>query len=777
MELRLRRREQDSTLDSARAVVQWVEKTRATLPPGSELLVHDERWRQVESRLNLLLDNGAAGLLLVLLTLFLFMSGRVAFWIAVGIPVIFLATLFVMKIAGGSVNMISMFALIMATGIIVDDSIVVGENAAHHLSRGMSPLRAAVHGAREMFAPVFAATFTTVSSFLPILIVGGTIGSIISDIPFVIICILIAALFECFLILPGHLYHSFRDAGAAAAGPIRRALDSGFVFCQEKMFRPLAAAAVKFRFATLCACAGMVMLSVALFMGGLVKYRFFPGAERGSINANVAFVAGTPESVVREYAAHLLSALREAEKRHPEEENLVRFASVYYGSGGSARRPVSGEEIAQIRVEMSSSEERNLPLSEFVRTWRKLVRTPAGLEQLSFREQRGGPPGADLEVQLSGDDINDLKAASLELQEAMRGIAGVSQVRDDTPYGRDQIGFELTPLGGALGLSTEDVAAQLRDALSGYKAQTFHQNADEVEVRVLQADADLTGRLESFQVRLPGGGFIALEDAAILRTRRGFDAIARDGGRPAINVTGEVDFDIAGDMAGILAQLRGGALGEIVSRHGVEASFEGRQADQRKTIRDMQIGLLMALVLIYIILTWVFASWSVPIVIMLTMPLGVIGAVVGHWLTGHDMSILSFFGVFALMGIIVNDSIVLVQYFNQLRREHPETHPDRHIVDAACRRLRAVLVTSLTTIGGLFPLMFETSRQAQFLIPMAVSICFGLAFATLLILLFTPACLSYHQAMARFFHRMRRRIAPPVQVLPKIAEDLRRIYG
>ena len=760
VELRLRRRDQDSTLDSARAVLKWVEETRATLPPGSELLVHDERWRQVESRLTLLLDNGAVGLLLVLLTLFLFMSGRVAFWIAAGIPVIFLATLFVMKIAGGSINMISMFALIMATGIIVDDSIVVGENAAHHLSRGMSPLRAAVHGAREMFAPVFAATFTTVSSFLPILIVGGTIGSIISDIPFVIICILIAALFECFLILPGHLYHSFRRGPPAAVGGARRALDAGFVFFQEKMFRPLAAAAVKFRFATICACVGMVIFSISLFMGGLVKYRFFPGAERGSINAEVAFVAGTPEEAVREYVDHLLLALRQAEERHPEEEDLVRFASVYYGSGGSSRRPISGEEVAQIRVEMSSSEERELPLSEFAQTWRKLVKKPAGLERLSFREQRGGPSGGDLEVRLSGDEIGDLKAASLELQEAMRGLPGVSQVQDDTPFGRDQIGFELTPLGSALGLSTEDVAAQLRDALSGYKAQTFHQNADEVDVRVFQADADSTGRLESFQIRLPAGGFAALEDVVELRTRRGFDAIARDGGRPAINVTGEVDFDIVGDMAELTAQLRRGALGEIVSRHGVEASFEGRQADQRKTLRDMQVGLLIALVLIYIILTWVFASWSVPVVIMLTMPLGLVGAVVGHWLTGHDMSILSFFGVFALMGIIVNDSIVLVQYFAHLRREHPEVDADRHIVDSACRRLRAVLVTSLTTIGGLFPLMFETSRQAQFLIPMAVSICFGLAFATLLILLFTPACLSYHQTLARFFRGLRGRLAP-----------------
>ena len=761
VELRLLRREQDSTLDSARAVLEWADNARAELPPGMELLIHDERWRQVESRLYLLLDNGLAGLALVLLTLFLFMSGRVAFWIAAGIPVIFLATLFVMQMLGGSINMISMFALIMATGIIVDDSIVVGENAAHHLERGMSPLAAAVHGAREMFAPVFAATFTTVASFLPILIVGGTIGSIISDIPFVIVCILIAALFECFLILPGHLNHAFARAksGAASAaglpGKVRGGLENGFVFFREKMFRPLAAGAVKYRFATICACVGMVVFSVSLFMGGLVKYRFFPGAERGSINVDVAFASGTPREVVRDYMRHVLEAMREAERRHPDEEDLIRFASVYYGAGGSRRRPASGDQIAQIRAEMSSSEERRLPLSEFARTWRELVRKPAGLERLSFREQRGGPPDADLEVRLTGDDIGALKAASLELQEAMRGLDGVSQVRDDTPYGREQIAFKLTPLGSALGLDTAEVAAQLGDALDGFKAQTFYEGADEVEVRVFQGGADATGRLESFQVRLPGGGFAALEDVAELRSRRGFDAVARVDGRPAIDVTGEVDFDVVDDMAGLIARLRDGALSEIVSRHGAEASFEGRQANQRETLNDMRTGAIVALLLIYIILVWAFASWSVPLVIMLTMPLGVIGAIVGHWLTGHDMSILSFFGVFALMGIIVNDSIVLVRYYQQLRREHPEVHPDAHIVDAACRRLRAVLVTSLTTVGGLLPLLFETSRQAQFLIPMAVSICFGLMFATVLILLFTPACMSYHQQVAVFFRKAR----------------------
>ena len=754
-------REQDSFLESAEVIRGWAEKAKADLPSGAQMHIHGEDWRRVESRLNLLLRNGGQGLILALLVLFVFLNGRAAFWVAAGIPAIFLAALFAMQSAGVTINMISMFALIMAAGIIVDDAVVVGENSLRHLRRGESPLRAAAHGAREMFAPVFASTFTTIASFLPLLAIGGVIGQFIRDIPTVIICVLIAALFECFLILPGHLYHSFGGIRTGGAGAVRRGLEAGFAFFQERIFRPLAAAAVKFRLATLAACAGMVILSAALFIGGQVKFRFFPGEESNIIDVQVVFAAGTPERRVKDYAAHLVETLGEAERMHPEEENLIHYVTAHHGAGGTDEdeNPDHGPHLAKLQVEMSFAEERQLLAADFIRTWRGLVEEPAGLERLSFHEAESGPSGEELEVRLTGEDVSVLKAASLELQEAMRGIAGVSQVWDDTPYGKDQLTFELTPLGGALGLSTQDVATQLRDALDGFKAQTFYEGADEVEVRVFQDGADATGRLSFFQVRLPNGDFAALEDVAEIRGRRGFDSISRIDGRPAIHVTGEVDFAVAGDIQGVIDQLSAGILPDLASRRGVDWSFEGQQADERRTIRDMEIGLLIALVLIYIILTWVFASWSIPLVIMLTMPLGLIGAIAGHWLMGKDMSILSFFGIFALMGIIVNDSIVLVRCYQHLRRENPEVHPDRHIVDAACRRLRAVLMTSLTTIGGLLPLVFETSQEAQLLIPMAISVCFGLMFATLLILLLTPACLSYHQQAARFFRQMREKMS------------------
>ena len=749
VELHLRRRSQDNTIESAQRIYEWLDEKRAELPPGIQITPHDERWKLVESRLGLLLKNGWQGMLLVLLMLFLFLNGRTAFWVAMGIPAVFLGTLFVMHMLGGTINMISMFALIMATGIIVDDAIVVGENAMYEFERGKKPLEAAVSGAQAMLVPVVASTFTTIASFLPLFVIGGIIGGIIYDIPFVIVCILLAALFECFFILPGHLYHAFSGSSARKTSKIRHSLDTGFLRFQEEIFRPLAAGAVRYRGATMAASLGLLIFSVSLFAGGLVKYRFFPGTEPTTLHADISFISGTSPDKVRDYADELLTALRVAEEEFSE-KGLISHTSVRYGSGGSRDLPLSGDEYAQIRVELSDPETRQTASADIRRAWEKLAPKADGLELLNMEGQRSGPPGADLEVRLTGSDIEVLKAAALEIRDIFDAIPGVSQSRDDTPYGKSQIAFELNAAGRAAGLTTRDLASQLRDALDGYKTQTFYEGADEVEVRIIQDGADRGGNLQAFSVRLPGGGFAALEEVAALRPQRGFDTITRVGGRPAISVSGQVDFAVVDDLQGLIAALREGKVREIAGRYGADFSFEGQQADQRRTIADMKTGLMMALLFIYIILTWVFASWSKPLVIMLTMPLGVIGSVLGHWLMGVEMSILSFFGVFALMGIIVNDSIVLVRYFQELRAKMPEADADSLIVETACRRLRAVLVTSLTTIGGLLPLMFEKSTQAQFLIPMAISICFGLAFATVLILLFTPACLSYHQSLMRF---------------------------
>ena len=514
--------------------------------------------------------------------------------------------------------------------------------------------------------------------------------------------------------MPGHLYHAFTGLEKAKPSGMRKKLNAAFDHFQEKQFRPLASLAIRYRAVTVAACLGLVIFSASLFAGGLVKYRFFPSAEGTIVNANIAFIAGTPPEAARAYADNLVAALKKTEAEFPDEENLIRHVKVNFGEGigrSDDGPPSSGDEYAGIQIELSDPENRSARADQVAASWEKHAPRIAGLESLVIESQRGGPPGGDLAVRLQGEDLNNLKAAALEVREVFGGLPGVSLPDDDMPFGKPQIAFELSPLGRSLGLSTREVAAQLRDALDGYKAQTFYEGVDEIDVRVLMDGGDASGHLRSFPVRLPGGGFASLEDVADLRTRRGFDSITRIDGRAAVNVSGKVDFSVVDDLQGVIRSLRDNELPDIAGRHGVDFSFEGQQADQKQTIADMKIGLAMAMVFIYIILTWVFASWSIPLVVMVTMPLGVIGAILGHWVMGAAMSILSFFGVFALMGIIVNDSIVLVKYFQEQRRLYPNMSADELILGSACRRLRAVVVTSLTTIAGLLPLMFETSTQ------------------------------------------------------------------
>ena len=394
VQLKVQRGDNDDTLKAARVLNEWVEKTRATLPPNIELAVHGEDWKYVDSRLELLLRNGAQGLVLVLAILFLFLSARVAFWVGISIPVIFATALYVLHLAGGSINMISMFALIMATGIVVDDSIVVAENGAHLLQKGASPLRASVDGARQMFTPIFASTFTTISSFLPLFLIGGVVGGIIYDIPLVIVSILIAAILECFLVLPGHLYHSFSGMRRAGEGRLRRFLDGAFFAFQEGLFRRAATLAVRYRSATICACVSLLILSLGLFAGGLVKFRFFPGAELNLVFVDSIFAVGTPRAQVEKFTARLQETLREAEARFPDEKNLVRHVSVFSGQGviESRGRIAEDDHLGGILVELSQAGERSILVDDFIREWRTLIEIPPGVDTSPCAARKAARP-------------------------------------------------------------------------------------------------------------------------------------------------------------------------------------------------------------------------------------------------------------------------------------------------------------------------------------------------------------------------------------------------
>ncbi|WP_231471293.1 efflux RND transporter permease subunit [Thioalkalivibrio sp. HK1] len=759
----LNRAQGTDTLEMAGILNDWLDSQAGRFPPGVEVFTYEEDYELVVSRMNLLLKNGLGGLILVLAMLFLLLKLRVAFWVAVGIPISFMATLGVLLALGGSINMISMFALIMALGIIVDDAIVVGEDALTWRQAGASPLAAAEAGAKRMFVPVICSSLTTIAAFLPLMLVGGIIGTILFAIPLVVICVIIASVIESFLILPGHLHHSFakeerkslRRTGQSVKkkSVVRHGLDQGFLRLRDKIFRPLVTRAVARPIATLCCAISALLLVIGLLAGGRVPFSFFPTPEGRIVYGDVKFVAGTSSQEVERYMALLDASLREAEAAFDEQVVERAITTLGRTAPGGDGVFATGDHLANLQVQMIDPELRIVRNADFVRTWQEMIEMPPAIDSISVYERLGGPPGRDIDISLVGPDIDVLKASAQDLAGVLRTMSGVIDIGDNLPFGKEQLIIRLTPQADAVGLTVADVGAQLRAAYNGHVAQVFQDAGEDIEVRVILPDDERNdlASIERFVLQLPGGGTMPLLTAVDLESRRGFDLLRHRNGQLAVQVTASVDKSVNNANA-VYAELEAGPLQDIVDRYGVEWSVEGLQAEQLRTIEDMLWGAGLAIALIYLILAFVFASYGWPLVVMSTIPFGLVGAIAGHWLMGIDLTILSIFGLFALSGIVVNDSIILVTFYKELKEQGM---PWREaIVEAACRRLRAVLLTSLTTIGGLTPLMFETSTQAQFLIPMAATITFGLALATFLVLFLVPALLCLHEAMAEGWKRL-----------------------
>ncbi len=423
--------------------------------------------------------------------------------------------------------------------------------------------------------------------------------------------------------------------------------------------------------------------------------------------------------------------------------DLIRHAITREGATlGSGGRSRTGEELGAMFIELAPSDQRLVRNPEFINEWRSRLALPAGLDNLSISERQAGPPGRDVNVRLTGDDAESLKAAAEALSQALSTLPGVLDVEDDMPWGREQLIYQVSAYGEALGLTTSDLGRQLRAAFDGRIAQIYQDGRDEVEVRVQlpQDQRERLSTLSQMTVRVPDGRFVPLSQVMNLDHRQGFEALRHADGKLSVEVTSGLNTQVS-TTDQILDSLQAEALPEIASRYNVRYSFEGRAADQRETLADMQTGLIIGLGLMYVVLVWVFASWSLPVIVMAIIPFALVGALIGHWLMGLQLTILSLFGLFGLSGIVVNNAIILVAFYNQQRKKGLDI--TEALNEAAVQRVRAVLLTSLTTIGGLLPLLFETSLQAQFLIPMATSIAFGLGLSTLLVLLVIPALLSW----------------------------------
>jgi multidrug efflux pump subunit AcrB len=733
------RTENDSTLAMAEITNEWIAETQPLLPSGTQLIVLDERWQYLNDRINLLLENGLTGLLFVVIILYLFLNQRVAFWVTLGIPVSFLATLAILWMIGGTINMISLFGMIMALGVIVDDAIVVAEDTLSLYQSGQTPLNAALHGSERMLAPVVSSSLTTIAAFSPLLIVGGIIGSILKDIPIIVICVIVASLIECFLILPGHLQQSLNRGHRHDEGKIRQALDRGFINFRDNVFKPFVGIILKAPALTLVTALTLFILSIGLISGGRVKFTFFPSIDGTTLWAGAQFTTGTTPQEVDQFLNHLEDTAQAVNEkfggtviRHTLQQHRQLSAPGVRGG--------TGDHYGTLKVILTGELE-GPPNDKIIDAWRAKIQLPGGIEKFSIRQAQGGPPSKPIEIKLTGGNAETLKAASLEIQDALRRYPGVSNIDDDLPFGAEQLVVKLTPQGRQLNLSSQQLARQLRGAFEGRTLQTFYEDGIEVDVllSLSETERDRLATLDQLPIVTPSGTIVPLPVVASFEARRGLDELRRTDGQMSIVVSADVN-NLTANAAEILTDVRASALPEITAKYGLKSNIQGRAQDREETFADMKVGVLVALTMIYIILAWVFSSYSWPFAVLIAIPLGLTGAIGGHWLMGLDLTVLSLFGFFGLSGIVINDSIVLVDTYRRLIQAG-EDHMDA-IVKASCLRFRAVLVTSLTTIAGLTPILFETSPQAQFLIPMATTIVFGLAYGTVLVLMIVPSVLS-----------------------------------
>ncbi|MCU7799514.1 MAG: efflux RND transporter permease subunit [gamma proteobacterium symbiont of Lucinoma myriamae] len=756
-ELALQRTEDGNALQAAEILQHWLAEKRSTLPPSIKLEVFDASWEMIRDRIYLLVKNGGGGLVLVVLILYLFLNARVAFWVALGIPVSFMATLAILYAVGGTINMISLFGLIMALGIIVDDAIVVGEDALAHYQAGEAPLMAAEGGARRMFVPVIASSLTTIAAFLPLMMIGGIMGNILFDIPLIVICVILASLVESFFVLPGHLRNAFSHIKRAEPSlngeqgepqtqrTLRDKLDNAFDTFRQNRFRRIITWALNHRAITVALVLSSLIVTAGLVIGGRINFTFFPSPETQIIYANASFVSGTSREQTDAYLKHMEEKLNETNEEL--DGDLIDMSVTISGSsfsGGSSRK--SGDQLGAIFLQLTAPDHRNVRNTQFIQHWKNKLDKVAGMDNMTIVSRKTGPQGNDIAIRLNGSDNEKLKQAATELSQALRSIDGVYGVDDDMPYGKEQLIYSLKPTGEILGLTVTDIGQQLRTAFDGNLVQIFQDGADEVEVRVQlpKHERDQINTLERINIRTPAGEFVPLTSVAHWTARHGFEVLRHAEGKLALEVSGEVNPDI-NNVNRIIASLEEKILPELKQKYWIDYSLEGRAADQKETMSDMKLGGALGLTLIYIVLAWVFSSYGWPLVVMAIIPFGLVGALWGHWIQGIDLTLLSIFGFFGLSGIVVNDSIILVTFYKRLRDKGMLVKDA--LIEASVQRLRAVLLTSLTTIAGLLPLLFETSLQAQFLIPMAVSIAFGLAFATVLVLIIIPVFLSIHESI------------------------------
>ena len=739
------------------AAKDYVESARGELPPGLSIDTFNDRSTIYKSRMDLLLRNGFAGLALVFLVLALTLQLRLALWVSSGIVISFLGAFWVIPQFGVSLNMISMFAFIVSLGIVVDDAIVVGENVHAWRERGHSAQRAATRGALEVAMPVVLAVLTTVAAFLPLAFVEGTMGAFMYNVPVVVISILAFSLLESLLILPAHLATMKTIAEQRSArgqrwyGVVKDRIEWSLQWFIERIYRPSLRFALTHRPIVVAVAVSTLMVTAGLVAGGHLKFTFMPKVDADNLVAALTLPQGTTVEEAEKAVARLEASLDQVQreydaKRDPSGPSVITHIATSIGSqprssqgtpmagsGGSG----SGAHLVEVNAELLKAEFRDVPSPEMARRWRELCGPITGAVSLTFSANlfRGGAP---VNVQLSSADTEDLRRAARELKEHLGGYPGVIDIADSFREGKVEMKLGLRPEARTLGLTLADLARQVRTGFYGGEAMRIQRGRDEVKVMVRYPDKERRslGNIESMLIRTPGGDEVPFGRVATVEIGRGYAAISRADRQRIVAVTADVDQERA-NAEEINGNLRADILPTLMAAHpGLRWSMEGEQKQQAESLGSLKKGFLLALLLIFVLLAVQFRSYSQPLIIMTAIPFGLVGAAWGHILMGLDLTLISMFGVVALSGVVVNDSLIMIDFINRARREGLDRQTA--VCESGIRRFRPILLTSLTTFAGLTPLLLEKSLQARFLVPMAVSLGFGVVFSTFITLILIP---------------------------------------
>jgi len=717
-----------------------------TPPPGIELVEFRDETKLLRERVNLLLRNGLFGFALVFTFLVLMLDLKLAVWVSTGIATAFMGGFLLFGALGVTITMISLFGLIIVLGLVVDDAIVIGENIDSERQHGWSGEIAANRGAHGVMAPVIVGVLTSVAAFTPLLVTGGTFGDVTRAIPLVVISVLLMSMVEAFCILPSHLSHGGPWSRGLIA-TIQQRVAATVANIRDSLIEPGVAFAARWRYATVAIAIAFFILCISLVQNGQVRFIFFPQIEGNNISASVTMPEGTPFERTDAAVRHITAAASEVADAVRQESGEEIFVSVTSTSGGNAAQGVgpgaqsgfgTSENIGQVRIELTPFGKRRMPAVEIERRWRAAVGDIEGAERVTV-SSTVTRFGDDVDYELAHQDEDQLIAAAENMKERLRQIDGVNEIEDSFDLGKRQLIFELTPAGSAAGLRPADVAVQVRQGFFGEEVQRIQRGREEIRVYVRYPEstrADLES-LDDFRVRLPNGDRAPLLTVARVEESRAYSSIERIDGRRVVSVSANVDE--ATSTPNIAnAKIVASVMPELERNFpGLRWVQAGSTREQNEDLADIGSAFIIVLLIIYAMIATQLRSYLQPLAILVSIPLGVAGAILGHLVLGYPLSFISIFGIVALAGVAVNASVVLVDLYNRRRREGLD--PIEAAASAAARRFRPIVLTTLTTAMGLTPLLFEKSPQAQFLIPMGVSLGFGIVVSGFMVIFVTPA--------------------------------------